>query len=73
MDAQERLLWWEAFSERVVSIFGKNTFTEDELTKEFYTRLYIECGDLFRNDDGCINLDLFWNEELRDWLLKKKK
>ena len=72
MNDQERALWWSRFSEKVTEIFGKNTFTEAELTEEFYTILYIGCGDFFRTENGCINLDWFWHEELREWLLAEK-
>ena len=72
MNEQERAIWWEYFSEKVIMIFGKNTFTEDELTKEFYTELYIGCNEFFRTEEGLVNLDWFWHEELREWLLTKK-
>ena len=72
MDEQERDLWWKNFSERVVMLFGKNSFTEDELTKDFYTELYIGCNEFFRTEDGSVNLDWFWHDELREWLLAEK-
>ena len=72
MNDQERNLWWKRFSEKVTESFGKNTFTEEELTEEFYSLLYISCGDFFRTEDGFININWFWNEELREWLLTKK-
>ena len=72
MDEQERDLWWKNFSERVVMLFGKNSFTEDELTKDFYTELYIGCNEFFCTEDGSVNLDWFWHEELREWLLAEK-
>lgn len=72
MDDQERALWWKQFSERVIMLFGKDSFTEDELTSEFYSELYIGCNEFFRTEEGLVNLDLFWHEELREWLLTKK-
>ena len=73
MDEQERDMWWKHFSERVIMLFGKNTFTEDELTNVFYTVLYFGCNEFFRTEDGAVNLDWFWHEELREWLLTKNK
>ena len=72
MNEQERAIWWENFSERVIMIFGKNTFTEDELTNEFYTELYMGSNEFFRTEQGLANMDWFWHEELREWLLAKK-
>lgn len=52
--------------------FGKDTFTEDELTKDFYTNLYIGSGDFFKTEDGCMDLDFFWSEDVREYLLEDK-
>ena len=56
---------------RLVEIFGKDTFTEDELTAEFYTELRISCNDFFSTEEGIFSLDDFWSEKVRDILLGK--
>ncbi len=53
-------------------LFGKDTFTEAELTKEFYTKLRIQCNEFFNDSDGVFSKDLFISESFRDWLLKEK-
>ncbi len=63
----------KAFSESLKSVFGKDTFTEDELTQEFYTTLYISCDEFFRTDDNAINLELFWSENVKHYLLEPKE
>ena len=52
--------------------FGKDTFTEDELTKDFYTELKVCCGEFFQTNDGTFDMEAFWSEGFRDWLLKEK-
>ncbi len=51
--------------------FGKDTFSEDELTEDFWVELYIRCSDIFKTPDGYVDLDFFWSEELRQFLLRK--
>ncbi len=58
----------ESFRQRLLDIFGKTVFDEAELTKEFYTTLYISFSDFFQKDGG-VDLDQFWSPELREWLL----
>lgn len=64
----EKMLLARKLKER----FGKDTFTEDELTKEFYTELRIQCGEFFNDSDGVFMQDLFMSDNFRDWLLKEK-
>jgi hypothetical protein len=64
----EKMLLARKLKER----FGKDTFTEDELTKEFYTELRIQCGEFFNDSDGVFMHDLFLSDNFRDWLLKEK-
>ena len=58
----------DEFRKQLMNTFGKTTFTEEELTKDFYTELYISCADCFKGKNG-INLDQFWSPQLREWLL----
>ena len=60
------------FSEKLRLVFGKDSFIEEEMDKEFYTTLYISCNEFFRNDDNTTNLDLFWSESVRSFLLEPK-
>ena len=64
--------WKNALSYRLKEMFGKDTFTEEELTKEFYIDFRIKCGDFFTTEDGCFNMDLFWSENLKEWLTTPK-
>jgi hypothetical protein len=59
-------------SDKLKETFGKDTFTEDELTKEFYEELLIRCGRFFQTADGAVNMNAFWSEGFREWLLKEK-
>ena len=56
---------------RLMETFGKDTFTEEELTKDFFTKLRISCGDLFSSDDGAFDLNTFWSDRVKDILLGK--
>ena len=56
---------------RLVEAFGKDTFTEDELTQDFYTKLRISCGDVFTSEDGIFDLDAFFSNQVKDILLGK--
>lgn len=64
----EKMLLARKLKER----FGKDTFTEAELTKEFNTELLIRCGEFFNDRDGGFMQDIFMSENFRDWLLKEK-
>lgn len=54
---------------RLVEAFGKDTFTEEGLTQDFYTDLRISCGDIFTKDDGAFDLDTFFSDQVKDILL----
>ena len=54
---------------RLVDVFGKDTFTEEELTRDFYTKLRISCGDVFTSEDGIFDLDTFFSNQVKDILL----
>jgi hypothetical protein len=45
---------------------------QDELTKDFYTELKVCCGEFFQTNDGTFDMEAFWSEGFRDWLLKEK-
>lgn len=60
------------FSKRLIEVFGKDTFTEDELTKEFYVDLSIKCHDFFQTDDGYVDLDWFWSDAIKKFLISTK-
>lgn len=64
--------WKAALSKRLIEVFGKDTFTEAELTKDFYVDFNIKCNEFFRTEDGGVDMDLFWSEGLKKWLLSQK-
>lgn len=64
--------WKKALSEKLVEIFGKNVFLEEDLTQEFYTEFRIQCSDFFKTEDGAFDQDLFWSEALKNWLQEDK-
>lgn len=64
--------YWKEFSKRLILILGKGTFREEELNKEFFTELYISCSDFFKIAEGLVDLDLFWSDSIRSFLLKEK-
>lgn len=49
--------WKNALSCRLKELFGKDTFTEEELTKEFYIDFRMKCSDFFTTEDGSVNMD----------------
>ena len=57
-----------AFRKRIIEVFGKSTFAEEELTEDFYSELYVSCSEYF-TVDGSINLDRFRSPQLREWFL----
>ena len=61
--------WKAALARRLTEIFGKNIFTENELTKEFYVELRVGCSEFFQTENNTFDQDLFWSEGLRNWLL----
>lgn len=61
--------WKAALARRLTEIFGKNVFTEAELTKEFYVELRVGCSEFFQTENDAFDQDLFWSEGLRNWLL----
>lgn len=63
----------EAFRLCLIDVFGKDTFTEDELTKDFYTELNVRCWSFFRTEYGAnVDLDLFWSDGIKSFLLSSK-
>ena len=53
--------------------FVRNKFTEEELTEEFWTELRIQGNDFFLTEDGYFDLNFFWSEDVREWILADKK
>lgn len=64
--------WQSGLSKKLIEIFGKDTFREEELEKNFWTELKIRCGEFFRTEDGTFKQDLFTSEGLREWLMQEK-
>ncbi len=64
--------WFDKLSEKLIAVFGKDTFSEDELNKEFYVEFYISCNEFFRNEEGIVNHEDIWNKKLKEWLMKEK-
>ena len=64
--------WQRGFSQKLIEVFGKNTFSEEELEKDFWVELKIRCGEFFRTEDGAFNQNQFISDELREWLMQEK-
>lgn len=64
--------WKIGFSQKLIEFFGKDTFREEELEKDFWTELRIRCGEFFRTEGGAFNQNLFTSDELREWLMQEK-
>ena len=54
-------------------IFGKTEFNEEEFTREFWSELIIRSGDFFLTEDGCIDYDFVWSEDVCEWILADKQ
>ena len=65
--------WKKQLSQKLIDVFGKDTFTEEEMTKKFWVELRIKCGDFFKTEDGAFDATLFQSEKFKDWLLKEKQ
>ena len=37
--------WKKSLSKKLVEVFGKNVFSEDDFTSDFYIELRIRCSD----------------------------
>lgn len=66
-------VWSDSFSKELIKKFGKDTFSEMELTKDFYVEIKISFSNFFMSENDVFDLDLFWSEELKLWLLSKDK
>lgn len=64
-----RISFSSQFSKCLKKLFGKDTFVESELTQDFFSTLYNGSGDIFKTDSGAVDLDFFWSENVRRWLL----
>ena len=64
--------WKIGFSQRLIEVFGKDTFREEELVKDFWAELRISCGEFFRTENGAFNQERFTSDGLREWLVKEK-
>lgn len=64
--------WRIGFSQKLIEVFGKDTFEKEELEKDFWVELKIRCGEFFRTEDGAFNQDLFTSDGLREWLMQEK-
>lgn len=53
--------------------FGKTEFNEEEFTRKFWSELRIRSDDFFLTEDGCFDVDFFWSDEVRDWILADKQ
>ena len=59
-------------TEILLSTFGKACFNQDELTDAFWVDLYITGNELFRDENGLVNLDFFWSQDFKEWILADK-
>ena len=64
--------WQSGFSKKLIEVFGKDTFIEEELDMDFWVELKIRCGEFFRTEDGAFNQDMFISEGLKEWLMQEK-
>ena len=65
--------WKNGFSKKLMEVFGKKVFSEEELNKEFYTELKIKCSEFFQTENDAFDQDLFWSEKLKNWLMEDKE
>ena len=65
--------WKKQLSQKLIEAYGKDTFSESEITKEFWEELRIKCGDFFKTEDGSFDANLFWSENFKEWLLAEKQ
>lgn len=69
-----RAAYFEAFRLCLTDVFGKDTFTEDEMTREFYVELNIRCHCFFETPyNALMDLDMFWSEEVKAYLMRPKQ
>ena len=64
--------WQKGFSQKLIEVFGKDTFGEKELGKDFWMELRTGCGEFFRTEDGAFNQDLFASDGIKEWLIQEK-
>ena len=64
--------WKDAFASKLEEVFGKKKFSEEELTKDFYTELRIGCSGFFQTENDGFDQDLFWSDDLKKWLMEDK-
>lgn len=64
--------WQSGFSQKLIEVFGKDTFVEEELDKEFWVKLKISCGEFFRTAEGAFNQDTFTSDSFKEWLMQEK-
>lgn len=65
--------WKNGFSKKLMEVFGKKVFSEEELNKEFYTELKIKCSEFFQTENDAFDQDFFWSEKLKNWLMEDKE
>lgn len=61
--------WSNALSQRLIERFGKDTFTKEELTKDFWVDFNINCHEFFESEDGSINQYEMLGSRIAQWLL----
>lgn len=64
--------WQSGFSKKLIEVFGKDTFIEEELDMDFWVELKIRCGEFFKTVDGAFNQNSFISDDLKEWLMQEK-
>ena len=65
--------WKKSLSKKLVEVFGKNVFSEDDFTSDFYIELRIRCSDYFQTEDDAFDQELFWSDSFKKWLMEDKE
>lgn len=66
--------YFEAFRLCLTDVFGKDSFTENEMTREFYAELKIRCGSFFETSyNAAVDMDMFWSDEVKEYLMSPKQ
>ena len=65
--------WSDMISKALIKRFGKDNFTEDEMTKEFYVELKIGFSEFFMTESGSFDDEMLWSDGLKRWLMSENK
>lgn len=55
-----------------LDVFGKHTFSKEELNDHFYSKLAAQSDGLFYTQEGRLDRDFLYSEQISDWLMEEK-